>query len=109
MVAANPKISIESGGVAIETEALTKAFGDLLAVDHLNCRVPYGQIFGLLGPNGAGKSTTIKMLTTLLEPLPARARGGLRHREIARRKSAAESAMFRRCFPPTARLPATKI
>ena len=68
MVAANPKISIESGGVAIETEALTKAFGDLLAVDHLNCRVPYGQIFGLLGPNGAGKSTTIKMLTTLLDP-----------------------------------------
>lgn len=68
MVAANPNIRIESHSFAIETEALTKAFGDLLAVDHLNCRVPYGQIFGLLGPNGAGKSTTIKMLTTLLDP-----------------------------------------
>ncbi len=55
-------------GFAIETEALTRVFGDLLAVDHLDCRVPYGQIFGLLGPNGAGKSTTIKMLTTLLDP-----------------------------------------
>src|SRR6202041_2973885 len=55
-------------GFAVETEALTKTYGDLVAVDHLNCRVPYGQIFGLLGPNGAGKSTTIKMLTTLLDP-----------------------------------------
>ena len=55
-------------GFAIETEALTRVFGDLMAVDHLDCRVPYGQIFGLLGPNGAGKSTTIKMLTTLLDP-----------------------------------------
>jgi ABC-2 type transport system ATP-binding protein len=55
-------------GFAVETDALTKTYGDLVAVDHLNCRVPYGQIFGLLGPNGAGKSTTIKMLTTLLDP-----------------------------------------
>ena len=54
--------------LAIETQALTRTFGDLVAVDHLDCRVPYGQIFGLLGPNGAGKSTTIKMLTTLLDP-----------------------------------------
>ena len=68
-------------GFAIETEALTKVFGDILAVDHLDCRVPYGQIFGLLGPNGAGKSTTIKMLTTLLEPTSGtRARRRLRHR-----------------------------
>lgn len=55
-------------GFAIETEELTRVFGDLIAVDHLGFHVPYGQIFGLLGPNGAGKSTTIKMLTTLLEP-----------------------------------------
>jgi ABC-2 type transport system ATP-binding protein len=59
---------VERPGFAIETAALTKVFGDLAAVDHLDCCVPYGQIFGLLGPNGAGKSTTIKMLTTLLEP-----------------------------------------
>ena len=68
MAAAKTDSLIERAEFAIETDALTKAFGDLLAVDHLNCRVPYGQIFGLLGPNGAGKSTTIKMLTTLLDP-----------------------------------------
>ena len=59
---------------AIETQSLTKYFGDLVAVDHLDVRVPYGQIFGLLGPNGAGKSTTIKMLTTLLDPTSGTAR-----------------------------------
>ncbi|MFZ0640893.1 MAG: ATP-binding cassette domain-containing protein [Candidatus Acidiferrales bacterium] len=53
---------------AIKTTALTRRFGDVTAVDHIDLRVPYGQIFGLLGPNGAGKSTTIKMLTTLLDP-----------------------------------------
>lgn len=53
---------------AIETTALTRRFGDMTAVDHIDVRIPYGQIFGLLGPNGAGKSTTIKMLTTLLDP-----------------------------------------
>jgi len=55
-------------GFAIETEALTRVFGDLMAVDHLDCRVLYGQIFGLLGPNGAGKSTLISMLTGLQRP-----------------------------------------
>ena len=53
---------------AIETTALTRRFGPITAVDSIDFRVPYGQIFGLLGPNGAGKSTTIKMLTTLLPP-----------------------------------------
>jgi ABC-2 type transport system ATP-binding protein len=68
MVSANTDTPVEPSGFAVETEALTKIYGDLTAVDHLDCRVPYGQIFGLLGPNGAGKSTTIKMLTTLLDP-----------------------------------------
>lgn len=53
---------------AIETTSLTRRFGAITAVDAINLRVPYGQIFGLLGPNGAGKSTTLKMLTTLLPP-----------------------------------------
>jgi len=53
---------------AIETRSLTRRFGEMTAVDHLDLHIPYGQIFGLLGPNGAGKSTTIKMLTTLLDP-----------------------------------------
>ena len=59
---------------AIETFGLTRCFGNVTAVDHVSCRVPYGAVFGLLGPNGAGKSTAIKMLTTLLEPSSGTAR-----------------------------------
>jgi ABC-2 type transport system ATP-binding protein len=53
---------------AIDTTGLTRTFGTLTAVDHIELRIPYGEIFGLLGANGAGKSTFIKMLTTLLHP-----------------------------------------
>jgi ABC-2 type transport system ATP-binding protein len=53
---------------AIETFEITRRFGEMTAVDHINLRIRHGSIFGLLGPNGAGKSTTIKMLTTLLPP-----------------------------------------
>lgn len=52
----------------IQTFDLTKRFGKLIAVDHINFSVNEGEIFGLLGPNGAGKTTTINMLTTLLKP-----------------------------------------
>ena len=53
---------------AVETEGLTKRYGDLLAVDSLNLSIEEGEIFGLLGPNGAGKTTTLSMLATLLKP-----------------------------------------
>ena len=53
---------------AIETSALTRAFGHFHAVEALDLTVERGQFFGFLGPNGAGKSTTIKMLTGLLAP-----------------------------------------
>ena len=53
---------------AVETEGLTKRFGDLVAVDSLNLSIEEGEIFGLLGPNGAGKTTTLSMLATLLKP-----------------------------------------
>lgn len=53
---------------AIETNQLTRAFGDRNAVDCLELRVTPGTFYGFLGPNGAGKSTTIKMLTGLLAP-----------------------------------------
>ncbi len=53
---------------AIEVSHLTRAFGDMKAVDDISFTVGEGEIFAFLGPKGAGKSTTIKMLTTLLQP-----------------------------------------
>jgi ABC-2 type transport system ATP-binding protein len=53
---------------AVETENLTRRFGDLTAVDGVTLRIPKGQLYGFLGLNGAGKTTTIRMLTTLLPP-----------------------------------------
>lgn len=52
----------------VEIENLTKTFGDIVAVDHVDLSIPEGSIFGLLGPNGAGKSTTTRLLCTLLKP-----------------------------------------
>lgn len=57
-----------SGEFAIEARGLSKHFGDLKAVSHLDLKVPRGQIYGFLGPNGSGKSTTIRMLCGLLTP-----------------------------------------
>lgn len=54
--------------LAIRARGLTKRFGDLTAVDHLDLDVPRATIYGFLGPNGCGKSTTIRMLCGLLTP-----------------------------------------
>ena len=51
---------------AIQTEGLTKQYGDVVAVDDLNLTVEEGEIYGFLGPNGAGKTTTINMLLGLI-------------------------------------------
>jgi ABC-2 type transport system ATP-binding protein len=61
-------------GVRIRTRGLTKHYGDLVAVDHLDLEVRAGEIFGLLGQNGAGKTTTILMLLGLTEPTDGTAR-----------------------------------
>jgi ABC-2 type transport system ATP-binding protein len=52
----------------IEAVNLTKYYGKVLAVDHINFEVKRREIFGFLGPNGAGKTTTIRMLTGLSRP-----------------------------------------
>lgn len=54
--------------VVIKSRGLTKCFGDLVAVDHLDLDVRRGEVYGFLGPNGCGKSTTIRMLCGLLTP-----------------------------------------
>ncbi|MDF2569944.1 MAG: ybhF 1, partial [Sporomusa sp.] len=53
---------------AIETENLTRIFGDFVAVNQVNLKIPQGSIYGFLGPNGSGKSTTIRMLCGILTP-----------------------------------------
>ena len=53
---------------AIATAGLTKSYGKIMALDHLNLTIEYGEIFGLLGPNGAGKTTAISMLCTINSP-----------------------------------------
>ncbi len=53
---------------AIQTDGLTRKFGDFTAVDQISFEVEKGEIFGFLGANGAGKTTAMKMLTGLLAP-----------------------------------------
>jgi ABC-2 type transport system ATP-binding protein len=58
---------------AILVEGLAKRFGDVVALDGIDFKVPAGTVFGLLGPNGAGKTTAIRILTTILPPDRGRA------------------------------------
>jgi ABC-2 type transport system ATP-binding protein len=53
---------------AIRTDALTKSFGALTAVDGLTLSVQEGELFGLVGPDGAGKTTTMRLLTSIMDP-----------------------------------------
>jgi len=60
----------------IETENLTKKYGDLTAVENVSLQVNDGEVFGFLGPNGAGKTTTIRMLCCLISKTSGSARIG---------------------------------
>lgn len=53
---------------AVRTRGLTKRFGDLFAVNHLDLEVPQGSVFGLIGPNGAGKTTFFNVICGVLSP-----------------------------------------
>ena len=58
----------------IETEKLTKSYGQYRGVLDVDLTVNAGEIFGFLGPNGAGKTTTIRILLDLIRPTSGRAR-----------------------------------
>lgn len=60
--------------IVLETQGLTKKYGEFTAVQDLNLTVTQGEVFGLLGPNGAGKTTTILMLLGLTEPTAGQVR-----------------------------------
>jgi ABC-2 type transport system ATP-binding protein len=57
----------------IQTENLTKRFGEVTAVEDLNLDIHEGEVFGFLGPNGAGKTTTVRILTCLIGPTGGKA------------------------------------
>ncbi len=59
-------------GPAIRTEGLTKRYGEVVALDHLDLEVARGEVVGYLGPNGAGKTTTIRVLLGLAQPTEGR-------------------------------------
>lgn len=52
----------------VETQYLTKRFGNLTAVENLNLNINPGELFGFIGPNGAGKTTTLQMLSGQIPP-----------------------------------------
>ncbi len=62
------KRKLMNHSLMIETQNLTKRYGEKVAVDEVSFQVYGGEIFGFLGPNGAGKTTTIKMIVGLLQP-----------------------------------------
>lgn len=53
---------------AIETNTLTKSYGDFTAVNNLEIKVPAGKVYGFLGRNGSGKTTTIRIIMGLIKP-----------------------------------------
>src|SRR5512133_1362311 len=56
------------GGVVIEFDGVSKAYGDRLLIDNMNVKIPAGSIIGVIGPNGAGKTTMLRMVTGKEQP-----------------------------------------
>lgn len=52
----------------VSTEGLSKEYGGVFRVKHVDLQIREGEVYGFLGPNGAGKSTTMKMLLGLVKP-----------------------------------------
>ncbi|MBS4754618.1 ABC transporter ATP-binding protein [Nocardioides sp. zg-ZUI104] len=60
--------------LVVQTEDLTKRYGERVAVDRVSLTVERGEVYGFLGPNGAGKTTTLRMLLGLVRPTGGKAR-----------------------------------
>lgn len=61
-------VAMQAQDWAIETQGMTRRFGDFVAVNNLDLRIPKKSIYGFLGPNGCGKSTSMRLITGLLTP-----------------------------------------
>lgn len=93
MSAGNPTSAQgDPADAVILAKGLTKRFGDVVAVDHLDLRVRRAEVYGFLGPNGCGKSTTIRMLCGLLTASEGRCPYlAINYRPKPRRSSAASA------------------
>src|SRR5207247_1191936 len=95
-------VSLSDDSAAVRCLGLTRRFGALVAVDHLDLSVARGEIFALVGPDGAGKTTLIRMLCGALTPTeawrglhaPSRARRAVSRRGHDRRRSGFPAAIL---------------
>ncbi len=88
-------------GLRIVVSGLTKRFGSLVAVDHLDFTVEPGRVTGFLGPNGAGKTTTLRMLLGLVQPTSGSATiGGRNYRDLPNPLRAVGAALESTNFHP---------
>ena len=66
-------MAVDRSAPILRTEALTRKYGDHVALDALTLTVHRGEVYGYIGPNGAGKTTTFRILCGLLDPTAGRA------------------------------------
>ena len=87
--------------LAIEVEALTKRFGEVVAVREVSFEVRTGSVTGFLGPNGAGKSTTLRMILGLAHPTQGSATVlGVPYRNLVRPLEAVGAVLETQSFHP---------
>jgi ABC-2 type transport system ATP-binding protein len=91
-------------GLPIEISGLTKHFGTVLAVDHLEFVVQPGRVTGFLGPNGSGKTTTLRMLLGLVHPNAGKATfGGQLYRDLPNPSGTVGAVLESTSFHPARR------